>query len=70
MASLLYGAGLRLIECVRLRVCDIDFDYKQIIARNGKGNKDRVVPLPDKLVKPIQQQLHKLSKLHGQWISV
>lgn len=44
MASLLYGAGLRLIECVRLRVCDVDFDYKQIVVRNGKGNKDRLVP--------------------------
>ena len=64
MASLLYGAGLRLIECVRLRVYDVDFDYKQITVRNGKGNKDRVVPLPDKLVKPIQQQLDKVRKLH------
>lgn len=64
MASLLYGAGLRLIECVRLRVCDIDFGYKQIIERTGKGNKDRVVPLPDKLVEPIQQQLNKVRKLH------
>ena len=64
MASLLYGAGLRLIECVRLRVCDIDFDYKQIIVRNGKGNKDRVVPLPEKLVQRIQQQLSKVGSLH------
>ena len=64
MASLLYGAGLRLIECVRLRVCDVDFDYKQIVVRNGKGNKDRVVPLPDKLVEPIQQQLDRVRLLH------
>ena len=64
MASLLYGAGLRLIECVRLRVCDIDFDYQQILVRNGKGKKDRVVPLPDKLFNPIQQQLDKVRTLH------
>ncbi|NIO39581.1 MAG: tyrosine-type recombinase/integrase, partial [Burkholderiales bacterium] len=42
MAGLLYGAGLRLGECVRLRVKDIDFGYKQIVVRSGKGNKDRV----------------------------
>ena len=64
MASLLYGAWLRLIECVRLRVSDVDFEYKQIMVRNGKGNKDRVVPLPDKLIKPLQQQLNKVRVLH------
>jgi len=64
MASLLYGAGLRLIECVRLRVCDVDFEYRQIVVRNGKGNKDRVVPLPEKLVIPMQQQLDKVRTLH------
>jgi integron integrase len=66
MASLLYGAGLRLIECVRLRVCDVDFDYKQIMVRNGKGNKDRVVPLPDKLIAPLRQQLDKVTNLHDE----
>lgn len=45
MAGLLYGAGLRLMECVRLRVKDIDFGYKQIVVRDGKGNKDRVTML-------------------------
>jgi len=64
MASLLYGAGLRLIECVRLRVSDIDFEYRQIVVRNGKGNKDRVVPLPEKLVIPIQQQLDRVRSVH------
>lgn len=63
MACLLYGAGLRLIECVRLRVCDIDFEYRQIIVRNGKGNKDRVVPLPEKLLQPMQQQIDKVRML-------
>ncbi len=64
MAGLLYGAGLRLIECVRLRVCDIDFDYKQIVVRNGKGNKDRVVPLPQRLESPLRQQFDKVRRLH------
>ncbi len=45
MASLLYGTGRRLMECVRLRVQDIDFNYQQIVIRCGKGQKDRVVPL-------------------------
>lgn len=46
MASLLYGAGLRLMECLRLRVKDIDFEYNQIVVRDGKGQKDRVTMLP------------------------
>jgi len=44
MSQLLYGSGLRLMECVRLRVKDIDFDYKTITVRDGKGEKDRVTP--------------------------
>ena len=47
MANLLYGAGLRLMECLKLRVKDIDFDYQQITIRNGKGKKDRVTMLPE-----------------------
>lgn len=57
MASLMYGGGLRLMECVRLRVQDIDFAYQQILVRNGKGNKDRVVPLAKKLYAPLKEQL-------------
>ncbi|MEX2480508.1 MAG: integron integrase [Gammaproteobacteria bacterium] len=49
MARLLYGTGMRLMECIRLRVKDVDFDYRQIIIRDGKGAKDRVVPFPDRL---------------------
>lgn len=64
MASLMYGAGLRLMECVRLRVFDIDFDYGQIVVRQGKGNKDRVVPLPDKLKPELMQQINKVAQLH------
>ena len=49
MASLMYGTGMRVMECVRLRVQDIDFGFEQITVRRGKGDKDRVVPLPMKL---------------------
>ena len=64
IASLMYGAGMRLMECVRLRVCDVDFDYGQIIIRNGKGNKDRVVPLPLKVVEPLRMQIGRVADLH------
>jgi len=64
MANLLYGCGLRLMECVRLRIKDVDFDYHQIIVRNAKGNKDRVVPLPRRLVKPIKKQIEYVEKTH------
>ena len=64
MANLLYGCGLRLMECVRLRIKDVDFDYHQIIVRNAKGNKDRVVPLPRRLVKPIKKQIGYVKKTH------
>lgn len=66
MASLLYGAGLRLMECVRLRVKNVNFEYRQIIVRDGKGHKDRVTVLPDGLSKPLQQHLEKVRALHEQ----
>jgi integron integrase len=66
MAALLYGTGMRLMECVRLRVQDIDFPYHQIVVRDGKGQKDRVVPLPAKLGQPLQEQLEKVRALHAQ----
>ena len=50
MGQLLYGAGLRVMECVRLRVKDIDFGYGQIVGRDGKGKKDRVTILPEIIV--------------------
>jgi len=59
MAGLLYGCGLRLMECIRLRIFDIDFDYQQIIVRNAKGNKDRVVPLPEGLESALLNQIEK-----------
>ena len=64
MAGLMYGCGIRLMECVRLRVQDVDFDYKQILVRNGKGKKDRVVPLPEKLVDILQDQIEAVKKRH------
>ncbi len=57
LASLLYGTGMRLMEALRLRVKDIDFGYHQIVVRNAKGAKDRVVPLPTRLEKPLQAHL-------------
>ncbi len=64
MASLLYGAGLRLMECLRLRVMDIDFGHHQIHVRSGKGDKDRSTMLPGSLVTPLQQHLAKVQALH------
>jgi len=64
MASLLYGAGLRLMECLRLRVKDVDFAYRQILVRSGKGGKDRVTMFPESTVQLMQQQLGHAKKLH------
>jgi len=64
MAQLLYGSGLRLMECLRLRVQDIDFAQKQIIVRDGKGAKDRVTILPRTLVGPLQTQLLQAKRIH------
>lgn len=66
MIKLLYGCGLRVMECVRLRVLDVDFGYKQILIRNAKGNKDRVVPLPGKLVEPLKKTIARVKELHRQ----
>jgi site-specific recombinase XerD len=57
MARVLYGCGLRLMECVRLRIKDIDFDQGQIMVRDGKGQKDRVTMLPDSLRDPLREHL-------------
>ena len=64
MVGLLYGSGLRLMECVRLRVQDVDFEYQQLMVRNGKGMKDRVVPLPQHLVAELKQQTDKVKQIH------
>lgn len=64
MAALLYGAGLRLLECLRLRVKDIDFARKEITVRRGKGGKDRRTMLPSVAVEALQRQLVEARRLH------
>lgn len=64
MASLLYGAGLRLMECVRLRVKDLDFEYKQIIVRDGKGEKDRRTIIPEPLIGILRWHLSRTRLQH------
>ena len=64
MASLLYGAGLRLRECLKLRVKDLDFGYRQIVVRGGKGAKDRVTMLPATLIEPLRAHLAEVKRLH------
>lgn len=66
IADLLYGAGLRLIEALRLRVKDLDFGFKQIVVREGKGAKDRFTVLPTKLIEPLRKQLDFSRELHEQ----
>jgi integron integrase len=63
-ASLLYGAGLRLQECLELRVKDVDFDRREITVRRGKGQKDRRVMLPDALRDPLRQHLGAVRAVH------
>lgn len=65
MAALLYGSGLRLMECVRLRVKDIDFDHRCILVRDGKGAKDRVVTLADGVIPHLREQIARVRLLHA-----
>ena len=64
MAMLLYGAGLRLMECLRLRVKDIEFSRNEIVVREGKGNKDRVTMLPAAVKEPLQAHLQQVRAVH------
>jgi len=64
IGSLLYGSGLRVMECLRLRVKDIDFVKREILVREGKGFKDRVTMLPAALAEPLKQHLLKVQALH------
>lgn len=66
MASLLYGGGLRLMECVRLRVKDVDFEMRQVTVREGKGFKDRVTMLPGSSIAPLQAHLARVRALHDE----
>ncbi|MEW6232129.1 MAG: integron integrase [Chloroflexota bacterium] len=64
MAKLLYGSGLRVSECVQLRVKDIDFAQGEIVVRDAKGMHDRVTMLPQSLVKPLEEHLQRVKQLH------
>lgn len=65
IAQLLYGTGMRLMEALRLRVKDVEFARREIVIREGKGNKDRVTVLPENLMAPLQAQLNKARALHA-----
>jgi site-specific recombinase XerD len=64
MGQLLYGSGLRVMECVRLRGKDVDFGYNQVVVRDGKGKKDRVTMLPNIVVDEMKRHLLKVKKIH------
>ena len=70
MAFLLYGAGLRLLECARLRVKDVDFAANQIAVRSAKGYKDRVTLLPMAVRVPLQRHLSRVHELHVRDLAV
>lgn len=61
---LLYGTGMRIMECLRLRVKDVDFARGEILVREGKGFKDRVTMLPEKLLAPLSEHLARVKALH------
>jgi len=64
IVALLYGTGMRLLEGVRLRIKDVEFERREIIVREGKGNKDRVTVLPENLIQPLRDQFAKTRRLH------
>ena len=64
MAKLLYGSGLRALECLRLRVKDIDFEQRSILVRDGKGEKDRITMLPESVLTPLREHLQRVNQLH------
>lgn len=68
-ACLMYGSGLRLMECLRLRVMNIDFNHRAIYIHNGKGGKDRVVTLSDELILPLQRHLENRRQVHDKDLS-
>jgi integron integrase len=66
MASLLYGSGMRLMECSRLRIKDVDLERNEITVRNGKGQKDRVTILPEKIKGPLRAHIERVRIQHGE----
>ena len=69
-AMLLYGAGLRLRECLALRVKDVDFARQQLLVRQGKGRRDRAVPLARRAAKPLARQIEQVRALHRNDVAV
>jgi len=65
IASVLYGTGMRLMECLRLRVKDVDFARNEILVRDGKGGKDRHTILPRSLIEPLQREVERARVLHA-----
>lgn len=65
IAQLLYGSGLRLMEALRLRIKDVDFEYRQVVVRDGKGRKDRVTVLPEAIDAALQTHLRSVRKQHA-----
>jgi len=65
VASLLYGTGMRLLEGLRLRVKDVEFERRELVVRNGKGGKDRVTVLPENLIEPLRRHLAHVQALHA-----
>jgi integron integrase len=70
LASLLYGTGMRLLESLRLRVKDVEFERRELVVRDGKGAKDRVTVLPENLILPLQAHLTYVRQLHVRDVSV
>lgn len=64
VASVLYGTGMRLLEGLRLRVKDVEFERRELVVREGKGNKDRVTVLPENLLQPLREQMERARALH------
>ncbi len=64
IAGLLYGAGLRLLECLTLRIKDVDFDREELRIRRGKGAKDRLTMLPRQIVRPLAEHLARVKEQH------
>lgn len=66
VVKLLYGSGLRILEALRLRVQDIDYEFKQLTVRSGKGAKDRVTPFPSSAIPLFQNHLSRVKVIHEQ----
>jgi len=64
MVNIIYGAGLRLMECLRLRVKDVDFSYNQITVRDGKGKQDRITMLPESIKHALKKHIEKVWRIH------